>query len=279
MIRSSVTVSLVPEVRGGPFIFWDDLAASCRMAQALGFDGIEIFAGGPDAFSSNHIQKVLNDHGLALAAVGTGAGWVKHRVHLCLRDASARSKAGAFVRSMIDAAGPLGAPVIVGSMQGRSGEGVDAASAMGYLSEALAALSTHAQQYNVPLLLEPLNRYETNLVNTIEAGLRLLQTLPTTNVRLLADLFHMNIEETDIPAAIRAGGAGIGHVHFVDSNRRPAGLGHLPLAPIASAFHEIGFAGFASAEALPYPDPDAAARQTMQVFRRYFRSEGQTNYA
>jgi sugar phosphate isomerase/epimerase len=100
---------------------------------------------------------------------------------------------------------------------------------------------------------------------------RLLDSLSTRNVVLLADLFHMNIEEADPAAALRAGGARIGHVHFVDSNRRPAGLGHIDLRPIAAALQEIGYAGFASAEALPYPDPDAAARQTIEAFRKYFR--------
>ena len=108
------------------------------------------------------------------------------------------------------------------------------------------------------------------MVNTIGDGVSLLRSLSTKNVRLLADLFHMNIEEVDIAAAIRAGGSLIGHVHFVDSNRRPAGLGHIDYGPIAQALKEIGYNGFASAEALPYPDSDGAARQTISAFRRWF---------
>ncbi len=81
----------------------------------------------------------------------------------------------------------------------------------------------------------------------------------------------MNIEEADIAAALRAGGEHIGHVHFVDSNRRPAGCGHLDYVPIARALTEIGYDGFASAEALPYPDSDAAASRTIDSFRRFFR--------
>jgi sugar phosphate isomerase/epimerase len=120
-------------------------------------------------------------------------------------------------------------------------------------------------------VFEPLNRYETNLVNTVAAGVRLLQGLSTKNVVLLADLFHMNIEEDDLAMAIRAGAGHIGHVHFVDSNRRPAGLGHIDYPPMVAALEEIGYAGFASAEALPYPDPVAAARQTIAAFKKYFR--------
>jgi sugar phosphate isomerase/epimerase len=270
VIRSAVTVSLVPEARGGPFVFWDDLPAACQTARALGFDGIEVFPTASDAVDPGALRRLLGHHGLALAAVGTGAGWVRQRLTLCLPDAALRRKACAFVRSVIEFAGPLGAPAIIGSMQGRHGDGVDAPTAMGYLREALEDLGEHARRYGVPLLFEPLNRYETNMVNTMEAGVSLLRSLSTKNVRLLADLFHMNIEEVDMAAAVRSGGNLIGHVHFVDSNRRPAGLGHIDHAPIVTALREIGYDGFASAEALPYPDSDAAARQTIAAFRRCF---------
>jgi len=267
-----VTVSLVPETRGGPFVFWDDLPGACKKAKDLGFDGVEIFPPAADALDVNQVRKLLADHGLVLAAMGTGAGWVRQRLHLCLPDAAARGRARDFLRSIIDLAGALHAPAIIGSMQGRSGDGVDSSTAAGYLTEALEDLGEHARQYPVPLLFEPLNRYETNLVNTVAGGVRLLQGLATDNVKLLADLFHMNIEEADLPAALRFGAGRIGHVHFVDSNRRPAGLGHLDYPALVKALDAIGYDGFASAEALPYPDPDAAARQTIQVFRRYFRS-------
>jgi sugar phosphate isomerase/epimerase len=274
MIRSSVTVSLVPEARGGPFVFWDDLPAACKKAKDLGFDAIEIFPSAPDAVDVQQIRKLLTDHGLALAAMGTGAGWVRKRLHLCLPDAAARTQARAFIRAIIDVAGSLGAPAIIGSMQGRSGVGdsVDHPTATCYLTEALEELGNHASEYKVPLILEPLNRYETNMVNTVSAGVRLLESLSAKNVVLLADLFHMNIEEADLPAAIRLGAGHIGHVHFVDSNRRPAGLGHIPMAPIAATLHAVGYQGFASAEALPYPDPDAAAQQTIKTFRQLFRA-------
>ncbi len=253
MIRSSVTVSLVPEARGGPFVFWDDLPAACRQAKELGFDAVEVFAPSAEAVAAKHLRTLLDDHGLALAAVGTGAGWVRERLHLCLADAGARRKARDFIRSIIDLGGPFGAPAIIGSMQGRSGEGVEHGTATRHLTEALEELATHAGQYKVPLLFEPLNRYETNMVTSVESGVRLLKGLSSKNVLLLADLFHMNIEEVDIAAALRAGGDQIGHLHFVDSNRRPAGMGHLDYPPIVAALRSIGYGGFASAESIPLP--------------------------
>jgi sugar phosphate isomerase/epimerase len=273
-IRSGVTVSLVPEARGGPFVFHGDLPDACQQAQALGFDAVEVFPPSAEAPELNDLQALLSDHGLALAAIGTGAGWLREKLHLCLPDPASRNRARDFILSLIDAAGPLGAPVIIGSMQGRSDDRVDPPTARGYLADALEELGEYAASYKVPLVFEPLNRYETNLVNTLADGAALLGSLSTRNVVLLADLFHMNIEEKDIAGALAAAGRRVGHVHFVDSNRRPAGSGHIDFAPVAAALRAIDYDGFVSAEALPYPDPTAAARATIDAFRLVFGPDG-----
>ncbi len=267
MMRSCVTVSLVDEARGGPFVFWDDLTVACRRAAELGYDAVEVFPPSADAVDVPLLKKLLADHGLQLAAVGTGAGWVKQRLHVAMPEEDQRRQAREFIRTIIDLAGPFGAPAIVGSMQGRSGEGVDADAALGYLAEALDEFGAHAKQYGVPLIYEPLNRYETNQVNRVEQGLALIQRLSSPNVKLLCDLFHMSIEESDVAAAIVQAGEHLGHVHFVDSNRRPVGFGQLDVRPIMAALQKIGYAGYLSAEAFPYPDPDRAARQTINAFR------------
>jgi sugar phosphate isomerase/epimerase len=268
-MKSAVTISLVPEARGGPFVFWDDLAAGVRNARALGFDAIELFPPDPDAVDPVELRKLLDDNGLSLAAVGTGAGWVKHRLTLTSPDTEQHGKAMAFVEEMIEFAAALDAPAIIGSMQGRAANGVARETTLGYLSQALLNLGLYAAKYNLPLLYEPLNRYETNLINRLADGVELLQGLATTNVKLLADLYHMNIEEADLADAIRAAGQFVGHVHFADSNRRAAGMGHTDFAPVVAALREVGYEGYLSAEVLPLPDSMTAARQTIESFQKY----------
>jgi len=270
MIRSAVTISLVNEARGGPFVYWDDLAGSMRKAAELGYDAVEIFAPAPDAVAPTALQPLLAETKLNVAAVGTGAGWVKHKLSLTSPDETIRRRAIEFIQSMIDFGGPYGAPAIIGSMQGRHGEGVTPQQARDWLRAALDILGEYARKYGVPLIYEPLNRYETNLVNTMAVGVELLASLQTDNVRLLADLFHMNIEETDIAAGLLAGGQHIGHVHFVDSNRRPVGNGHMQYGPIIAALREIRYGGYVSAEAFPWPNSGAAAEQTMRAYRYWF---------
>lgn len=270
-IRSAVTVSIVPEARRGPFVFHDDVAAACARSAALGFDAVELFAPSAAAIRELPLPQLLQQHQLQLAAMGTGAGMVVHKLHLCDADAQRRKEACEFIRDIIDAGAEFGAPAIIGSMQGRWDETTDKPTAVARLRDALDDLGQHAAKRGVTLLYEPLNRYETNLAVTMEQGAELLEPLSTTNVRLLADLFHMNIEEADIAEALRTSGELIGHVHFVDSNRQAAGRAHLDFVPIAAALAEIAYTGYASAEAFPVPDADIAAQQTIETFRRLFR--------
>lgn len=269
-MRCSLTVSLVPEASAGPFVFHGDLDAAVRHAREIGFTGIEIFP--PDAHFPEAVDlgRRLTDGGLALAAMGTGAGWLRQQLSLTSGDADVRRRAIDFVRGIVDLAGRHGAPAIVGSMQGRHGNGVSVERAHEWLAEALVVLGAHAKSYGVPLLYEPLNRYETNLFTTLAATGRMLDGLGSANVKILADLFHMNIEEVDPAAALVEAGERVGHVHFVDSNRRAAGMGHTRFSPIATALMAIGYRGWLSAEAFPHPDSVGAAVRTHETFRQFF---------
>jgi sugar phosphate isomerase/epimerase len=268
-MRSAVTISLVPEARGGPFVYWDDLAAGCARAAELGFEAVEIFPTEAAALDVASVRKLLDEHGLKLAAVGSGAGWIKHRLRLTDPDPPVRQKATKYVAEIVDVAGALGVPAIIGSMQGRWGDGVTREQAVGWLGEALNALAERAAGHGVPLLYEPLNRYETNLFNRQGDAAEFLLGLRSRNVKLLCDLFHMNIEERCIADALRAAGPLVGHMHFVDSNRQAIGWGHTDMAPIMATLREIGYAGYLSAEILPLPDSVSAARQAMESFRRW----------
>ena len=266
-MQSAVTISLVPEASGGPFVYWDDFAAGCAKAKQLGYDAVELFAPGPDRVTGDEIREHVFDAGLKLAAVGTGAGAVLNGLTLIDPVVERRVEAGEFIGSMIAYGAQFDAPAIIGSMQGRVGKEMSRETCLQHLADALSLLGKQAEDLGVPLIYEPLNRYETNLFCRLEEAADFIRELDTTNVKLLADLFHMNIEEADVPAAIRRAGAAIGHVHFVDSNRQAAGFGHTDFEPILEALREIGYDGYLSAEAFALPDSDTAAEQTITRYR------------
>lgn len=271
MIKSCVTIALVPEIKSGPWIFWEDLEAGMAKASKLGFDAIELFTASADAIEIPRLKELLSQYKLELAAVGTGAGKVIHGLTLTDPNPEIREKAISFITDMIDFGAAFGAPAIIGSMQGNVLPGNDREETISWLADSLNKLGKHAETKGVELIYEPLNRYETNLLNTIESGSKFLKDLETKSVKLLADLFHMNIEEDNLEESIRNWGEYIGHVHFADSNRRPMGFGHTAMEAIAAALRTNGYRGFVSAEAFPYPDPDAAAAQTIKEFGRWFK--------
>ncbi|GAA4462620.1 sugar phosphate isomerase/epimerase [Nibrella saemangeumensis] len=269
-MKSCVTIALVPSIKTGPWIYWDHLEAGMAKAAGLGFDGVELFTASADAIDPDHLKRLSQQHTLSIGAVGTGAGKVIHGLTLTDPDPAVRAQAIAFIQDMISFGAQVGAPAIIGSMQGNVVAGVEREQAINWLVEGLNTLGDYAERKGVPLIYEPLNRYETNLINRLDDGVALLKNLSTRNVKLLADLFHMNIEEASIPDSIRSAGAAIGHVHFADSNRRPIGGGHTAMEGIAEAMRDIGYTGYISAEAFPWPDPDAAAEQTINAYRQYF---------
>jgi sugar phosphate isomerase/epimerase len=269
-MKSAVTVSLVQEAEGGPFVFWHDLPFACREASRLGFDAIELFAPGPDTVKPSELRTLLSDHKLNLAAVGTGAGWLKHKLTLTHANATIRRQAIDFVKAMIEFAAENRAPVIIGSMQGRWGDGVSHETALGYLNDALVELGEFAMTLKTDVIYEPLNRYETNLARTLDEGHAIVTKTDHMHVSLLADLFHMNIEEVNLGEALTRASEVIMHIHLADSNRRPAGSGHIDFGPIATRLRAMNYRGYLSAEAYAYPNSVEAATATMTAFRKYF---------
>src|SRR5438093_12208199 len=269
-MRSAITIALVSEMRGGPFVFSDDLAAGFAKAAEHGFDAVEIFPESAYSLDAGQLKSLLAQYNLKIAAVGSGSGWVKHRLLLTDSGVAVRRRAREFVAAIIDFAGSFGAPAIIGSMQGRWGDGVTRAQALAWLAEALEELAPRAAVHGVPLLFEPLNRYETNLLNRVDDALGFLKPLRTPNVKLLCDLFHMNIEEAAIGDALRLAGPQLGHIHFADSNRHAIGFGHTEIAPVVQALRDTGYEGYISGEVLPLPDGDTAAKQTIASFKPWF---------
>ena len=262
-MKTAITLSQVPEAAAGPFVFRSPLAEAFATAAELGFDAVELFLPGPDFASVDEIQSLASKNNLGIAAVGTGAGMLRHGLTLTDPAPKKREAAVEFVLSMVDFGGRLGAPAILGSMQGRH-LGPDSP---GHLISGLRRCAEAAAAHQVPFIYEPLNRYETNLFNRLGEAARFLEANQLENVVLLADLFHMNIEERDLAAAIHEAGRHIGHVHYADSNRQAMGFGHTDANRVIAALQEISYSGYLSAEIFPLPDPETAARQTLLSIR------------
>lgn len=237
------------------------------MAAELGYDAFELFPPTIDAVDSATISELCQTHGIQLSTIGTGGGWVSQQLTLTNPDPDARKRGLDFARNMIQVAGDLGAAAIIGSMQGRAGDH-DRDETLKRLGDALAELGEYAKQWNQPVFYEPLNRYETDLANTLTDASQVLENSGADNSLLLADLFHMNIEEPCIATALENAADRIGHVHFIDSNRWPAGNGHTPMESIVATLKSMGYDRYLAVEAFPLPDQETAARDAMAAFKQ-----------
>jgi sugar phosphate isomerase/epimerase len=124
-----------------------------------------------------------------------------------------------------------------------------------------------AGEEGVRIAFEPLNRYETQLLNTAKEGLELIDRVGADNLGLLLDTFHMNIEESSIEESIKTCGDRIFHFHVADSNRWYPGAGHLDFRGILEALYSTGYSGFVSGEFLAVPDADVAAQKALHYLR------------
>jgi len=130
----------------------------------------------------------------------------------------------------------------------------------------------YAAQRGVELVLEPINRYETNFLNTVAETLAFLDEVAAPNVGLLFDTFHANIEEPSLAGSLRAAGQHLKHVHTADSNRWAPGSGHLDFAAVVATLRQSGYDGWLSAEILPLPgSAEQAAAQAIAHLRPLVR--------
>ena len=166
-------------------------------------------------------------------------------------------------KSIIDLAASLETNVIFGGVRGKlSSTESERLNQIECVMESLRDCDLYADRLGVSLLLEPINRYETNFINTAAQGLEFLDRTGTKATKLLLDAFHMNIEEVDITQTLLQTGNRLGYFHLVDSNRLSPGQGHIDFRHIFDTLHKINYQGPVSAEILPIPSDESAVIRT-----------------
>ncbi len=136
------------------------------------------------------------------------------------------------------------------------------------LEESLAQLAELGGRLGVRVLIEPVNRYETHLFNRVEQVAELCQRLDSPWVRVIADFFHMNIEEVDLGETLAVHGQWVEHVHLVDSNRFLPGQGHTDFPPALGELKRKGYARALSFECFVRGEPDQVLPETVRRVRQ-----------
>ena len=252
--------------------FKGDLETNLARIASLGYDGVELAIRDPKLVDLDELERLVRKYNLIVPAIGTGQAWGEEGLSFTDPDPAVRRAAIERIESHVPLAARLKAIIVIGLVRGVVKPGVDHAQAMNWLIEALRECSAAAKPHGLRLALEPINRYETTLINNAAQGLDLIERVGAGNFGLLLDTFHMNIEEPNIQDSIRQTGERIFHFHVADSNRWYPGAGHLDFKSILAVLLATGYTGFVSCEFMPVPDAATGAWQAIEHLRATGRS-------
>lgn len=255
---------------GAPFLYQGNLPKSIAAAKEFGYDCVELHVRAPEELELQPIRKALHETGLSVSALGTGRAYVDDR--LSLIDPDTREQALKRLFGFIDAAAVFGAKVIVGCLRGNIPSHGLREEGLLLLADAMQLADAYAAERGVGLLLEAINRYENNYLCSIYDVADFIRAAELTATGILADTFHMNIEESDPVGAMYDNADLIRYVHAADSNRLYPGAGHMDFAGILLALEQKGYAGDISAECLPVPNDDTAAALWLENMKGYLVS-------
>lgn len=232
-------------------------------AARLGYNGVELALKRAGEINPNRLQQLLQDHQLEVSCISTGQVYADGGLMLTHEDTKKRETVKSIFRELIDVAATFGKIVNIGRVRGPIGDRKKAIVEQLFI-EVARELCTYALQKEVTLILEPVNRYEIDFVNSVEEGAALMKKIDMPNMMLMPDVFHMNIEDRQIGAELARHIRHIKYIHFADSNRLAPGQGHTNFREVFRHLLEAGYDGWISAEILPLPNPDTAARQTAE---------------
>lgn len=265
-MKKSIVIT-TPGARFSAVVFRENFDESIRKVAKLGYEGVELAIRDPEMVNVRSIKKTVDTYRLQVPAVGTGQAYGEEGLSFSSPDKQIRERAVARMKKHIEFSSQLGAQVIIGLIRGRIEENVNAKLAKRWVLDTMRECGKVAEESGIKLTLEPLNRYETNIINTVEEAIQFIEKSECQNVGLLVDTFHMNIEEASICKSIERARDYLTHVHIADSNRWAPGWGHIDFAEILNTLKKIEYRGYVSAEILPLPDPEAAARQTTEYLK------------
>lgn len=235
-----------------------------------GYDGVEL-KGELQLYDIAEVKSLCKEFGLEVCSI---LGWNIYPIpgrDLASPEETERSAALKYGQECLDFADKVAARIFVvipapanrvapvGNPQGEKAWMEAARREWDLAVDSIRKTARYAAKFGIQLAVEPINRYETYLVTTVEDALRFIADVNEENVKINLDCFHMNIDEVDPAAAVRTAGKNLIHMHAADSNRLAPGRGHTDFKTILAALKEIGFSGtFVLEPVPPYPAPGIA---------------------
>jgi sugar phosphate isomerase/epimerase len=268
----------------------------CSVARRLGYHGIEIapFTLAPSATDVSaaqrrEVRKIIQDHGLETVGLHWLFAKTPWPLHMTTPEQETWQRTRDYLAALLDLCSDLGGKVLVlGSPKQRSilcvegvppsNRGQDARDTPAYKAawqravELLSSVTGQAKEQGLTICFEPLSPAETNFINTVAEGMKMVRQIHHPNFKIHLDVKAMSSESKPVPAVIRSVKAqDIGHFHVNDPNLYGPGMGEVDYAPIAEAVREVGYDKWLSVEVFKYdPDPETIAQKSIDYLRRFW---------
>ena len=256
------------------------MAEVCAAVKRLGYDGIEIapftLARSAEDVTSRQrkqVRQTIKDHGLETV----GLHWLlvgPSGLHITTPDDAVWQKTRDYFSTLLYLCSDLGGKVMVlGSPKQRSiPAGQTKEGAWKRAVELLSSVLDKAGKLGVTVCLEPLSPAETDFINTVSEGMKMVRQINHPNLKIHLDVKAMCSEPTPVPDIIRSVRAeDIGHFHVNDPNLYGPGMGDVDYGPIAEAIKDIGYDKWLSVEVFKYdPDPQTIAQKSIDYLRSFW---------
>ncbi len=256
------------------------MAEVCSTARKLGYHGIEIapFTLAPSADEitagmRKEARKAIEDAGLETV----GLHWLfagPSGLHMTTTDDKIRGRTRDYLSCLLDLCSDLGGKVLVlGSPKQRSiVEPQTKEGAWQRAVELLSSVLDQAEQLGLTICLEPLSPVETDFINTVVEGMKMVRQIDHPSLKIHLDVKAMCSESTPVPDIIRSVNLDdIGHFHVNDANLYGPGMGDVDYGPIAEAIKDVGWNKWLSVEVFKYdPDPETIARKSIEYLKKFW---------
>jgi len=214
------------------------------IVKSMGFDILEISVENPDLIDVNVVKGILNKNklkGIVCGAFGPDR-------NICSSDPIVRKNAQKYILWLVDAAAQLGSETVCGPMYSSVGKDhiedpVERQKEWQMAVSGVKEMAEAAQKKGIKLAMEPLNRFETDMINVVSQGLKFIDETGMENVGFHLDTFHMHLEEKDSADAIRKAGKKIFHFHACENDRGVPGTGQVRWNEIAKALKDVNYQG------------------------------------
>ncbi len=241
----------------------------CQFLKSLNYDGIELSLLEPEKIDIKKILEIKDSYEMEIPALGTGSTYIRFGYSFGDTQESIRKKAIERVEKYIEFAQKTQSKVIIGLIRGRYKYDSSPQKERLNIVSSLKECCWLAENNNVQLLFEPINRFEIDSYNTISQSIELIEEIGSNNLKLLVDSFHTYLEEDPayIWGYLKEIAHYVGHIHIADTTRRAPGSGHFDFKTFLTIFKDLGYTEFVSVETIMKPSFELIAKNSSKYLR------------